>query len=332
VLGGSLANVERAEAGRALAALGDPRPEITTVEGMQFCYVPAGKFIMGSQEGEGNEDERPQHEVELPAYWMGRYPVTNAQYAAFVQAGGYKNPDYWPEARKENVWKDDAIKGLFDDEPRTSPVKFVQPFHLENHPLVGITWYEMLAFTRWLTETWQEKEILPADWQVGLPSEAEWEKAARGGLQVPHKPVLRSVVQKEQSWLVDKDSLKMGINPDPRRKYPWMQEFTLGYANNDAAGIGSSSALGCFPKNVSPYGVVELNGNVWEWTRSIFEDYPYRADDGREDLGSTSQRVLRGGAFFNIGGYLRCAYRDWYNPLYWDYYHGFRVMVFPSSK
>jgi formylglycine-generating enzyme required for sulfatase activity len=333
-LGGSLANVERAEAGRALGKLGDMRPEIATLEGMQFCYVPAGKFIMGSQEREGSSDEQPQHEVELPVYWMGRYPVTNAQYAAFVQAGGYQNPDYWPEARKENVWKDDAIKGLFDDESRTSAVNFGQPFNLENHPMVGITWYEMLAYTRWLTETWQRTHILPEDWQVLLPSEAEWEKAARGGLQVPHKPVLRSAVQKEQSWHVDAYSLKMVINPDPRRKYPWMQEFTQGYANCDSAGIGSTSALGCFPKNSSPYGVVEMSGNVWEWTRTIGDDtkykYLYRLDDGREDLHQEGvQRVLRGGAFSDDADFLRCAYRRRDDPGCWYYYFGFRVMVSP---
>jgi formylglycine-generating enzyme required for sulfatase activity len=324
--------LERVSVGKTLVALGDPRPEITTLEGMQFCYVPAGKFIMGSQEGEGEERERPQHEVDLPAYWMGRYPVTNAQYAAFVQSGGYQNPDFWPEARKAKVWINGKVKAWNDNAPRHNPVGFGNPFHLENHPVVGITWYEMLAFTRWLTETWQETHILPEDWQVGLPSEAEWEKAARGGLQVPHKPVLRSVVQKEQSWQVDKDSLKMGINPDPRRKYPWMQEFTLGYANCDSAGIGSTSALGCFSKNVSPYGVVELSGNVWEWTRSLLKDYPYLPNDGREGLESESQRVLRGGAFHYSEDLLRCACRGRYDPAYRLIFLGFRVMVSPSSK
>lgn len=325
VMGGSLANVERAEAGRALGKLGDPRPEITTVEGMQFCYVPAGKFIMG--------DDKNENEVELSAYWIGRYPVTNAQYFEFVKAEGYQNPEYWPEARKENVWSNGKVKGPLDNEPRTSSVNFGYPFHLENHPVVGITWYEMLAFTRWLTETWQERDILPKDWLALLPSEAEWEKAARGGVKMLQKPLIRSAVEKRENsgWRVD-DDLRRVVNPDPRRKYPWMKEFTLGYDNCDSAGIGSTSAMGCFPKNVSPYGVVELSGNVWEWTRSIYKDYPYRADDGREDLKSKSRRVLRGGAYFDFGDFLRCAFRYRRNPNLRYNFFGFRVMVSPFSS
>ncbi|MEZ4679776.1 MAG: SUMF1/EgtB/PvdO family nonheme iron enzyme [Caldilineaceae bacterium] len=150
-------------------------PRVMTTAGMQFCYVPAGPLRMGSKKGNGPgedplayEDEEPQHELDLPdAYWLGRYPVTNAQFAEFVAAGGYANAAYWPEAAAHGYWRD----GRFQDE--NQPRHLGEPFTLPNHPVVGVSWYEALAYARWLTEQ------LPAGWQARLPSEAEWEKAAR---------------------------------------------------------------------------------------------------------------------------------------------------------
>lgn len=328
LLDGSLLPLERAEAGRALGKLGDPRPEVLRVEDMQFGYVPEGKFWMGSKEGEGYEDERPQHELALPAYWLGRYPVTNAQYNEFVAAGGYEKRAYWPEAVEAEVWKKGKVKAWNEDEFRQSPANFGEPFNLPNHPVVGITWYEMLAFTRWLDETWRGKGYLPESWLVGLPSEAQWEKAARGGLSIPTQALICPI-----SRLVPPSQLPQRPNPQPRRAYPWGEEFPTGIANTVEAGLRTTSTLGCFPGNLSPYGLSDMSGNVWEWTTSPNADYPYpeipAEQAKRENLAADSNagRILRGGSFVNLAVNARCAYRLGSNPGLGDDLDGFRVVI-----
>ena len=133
-----------AEAGRALAKVGDPRPEVMSVEAMQFCHVPAGEFKMG----EGKE----QHTISLPEFWMSQYPVTNIQFDQFVKAGGYGEGSFWQEAQQENFWKDGKFKGRYDNAFRGGPINYGDPFNYNNHPVVGVSWYEALAFTRWLEE------------------------------------------------------------------------------------------------------------------------------------------------------------------------------------
>jgi toxoflavin biosynthesis protein ToxD len=130
---------------------------------------------------------------------------------------------------------------------------------------------------------------------VRLPSEAEWEKAARG---------------------VD------------GREFPWEGEFDPDKANVEM-NVGHTSAVGCFPKGESPYGLQDLSGNVWEWTDSIYKEYPYDPADGREDLKVEKEvsRVLRGGAFNNIHSYARCACRGGIGPDFRDWDMGFRVVV-----
>ncbi|MEP7010680.1 MAG: SUMF1/EgtB/PvdO family nonheme iron enzyme [Acidobacteriota bacterium] len=268
----------RAQAGEVLADLGDPRPEVTTLAGMQFCRVPAGPFRMGSEERDEDSylDERPQHDLDLPEpYEIGRFPVTVAQFAEYVVRSG--NPPGDPDALRGGV----------------------------NTPVVWVSWHGATSFCRWLTETWREEGKLKADGQVRLPSEAEWEKAARGGLV---------------------------NNPAPTRNYPWEGAFDPNRANCNATEIGRLSAVGCFPGGASPHGVEELAGNVWEWTRSVRAEkfsYPYVPGDGREDLESPLQVVLRGGAFLDRPRVIRCAVRDWGEPDGRYDGVGFRIVVSP---
>ncbi|MEI7849578.1 MAG: NACHT domain-containing protein, partial [Chloroflexota bacterium] len=117
--------LERAEAGRVLAKLGDPRPEVLTCEHMAFCHVPAGLFLYGDK----------KEEVDLPSeFWMGKYPVTNAQYRQFVMAGGYAEARYWAEAIKEEYWQAGKFKGRYDDEFRADVIDYGEPYTLPNHP------------------------------------------------------------------------------------------------------------------------------------------------------------------------------------------------------
>ncbi len=292
--------IERAEAGRVLAKLGDPRPGVgLRPDGMPdiaWVEIPAGSFLKGSDEKDKQayDDEKPQRRVELPGYWMMKYPVTQAQYGAFVVAGGYNEQRYWTETGW--IWKEG--KGV------TGPERYGEPFNLLNHPVVGVSWYEATAYCKWLTEILSARpEFLPVigsrqRFEVRLPSETEWEKASRG---------------------VDGRIYPWGNEPDPER------------ANYGDTGIGTTNAVGCFPGGRSPYGLEEASGNIWEWcvTKWIpsyanYRGYGYDVSEG------DASRVLRGGAFYRNIGTVRCAYRFSSNrPDLRDRADGFRGGYFP---
>ena len=322
----------RAAAGRALAKLDDPREAVTKIDKMEFCFVPAGPFWMGEGDDEHLNESLDYH------YWIARYPVTDAQFLAFVKAGGYREQRYWTEAQDVEVWdlSRKQVKGRTDEEFRAGPYHFGEPFNLPNHPVVGVTWYEALAFTHWLTE--QFRGIIPEGYEVRLPSETEWEKGARGGVHVPPEPIISHVN------LQPSNPLLTG-NPEPKRLYPWRSDKPdPNYANYYDARIGATSAVGCFPGGASPYGIQDLAGNVWEWTRSLWGKdwekpdfkYPYNPKDPKnkpDDLsaGKDVLRVLRGGSFDYSGKNLRCANRYRYDPDDRFKIIGFRVVVSPSK-
>jgi formylglycine-generating enzyme required for sulfatase activity len=279
---GRVEPARRAAAGRALAALGDPRVEVMTVDGMELRTVPAGPFRMGSAEADPDamEREKPAHLYDFSyEYRIGRYPVTVAQFREYVEASGNQPED------------PDSLRGP------------------GNQPMTSVSWSEALAFCHWVEDRWKKKGLLEDGWVVTLPSEAEWEKAARG---------LEG------------------------RQYPWGDKFIPDLANTGEGGVGEVSAVGCFPGGVSPYGCEEMIGNVWEWTRSLWGKdrsqasyvYPYVREDGRENLEASSEvlRVLRGGSYFGSSGYARCAFRGWLVPFNRFVVMGFRVAVLPFSS
>jgi len=331
IAGAKLAPRERAAAGATLGSLGDPRGAVATLDGIEFCLVPGGGFWMGGRE---YDDEKPMRlNTYLGGdYWIGRFPVANAQFAAFVSEGGYAERRYWQEAESAGVWRNGSMGGHSDDRGRTGPVDWGSPYDLRNHPVVGLTWYEALAFCRWLTEHWRAKGLLPLGWAVQLPSEAEWEKAARGGEKVPGSKIVKHLP------LEPEERERVG-NEEPKREFPWGSEPDPNCANCDDTGIGTTSAVGCFPGGASAYGCEEMSGNVWEWTRSLWGrewgepefKYPYNPQDGREDLeaGPEVLRVLRGGSFVGGRGGVRCAYRYGYNPDSHNALVGFRVVASP---
>ncbi|MCA9471774.1 MAG: SUMF1/EgtB/PvdO family nonheme iron enzyme [Nitrospirales bacterium] len=291
-----LAAVDRAAAGRTLAKLGDPRIEVLDPLRMAWCEVPAGVFLMGDE----------TQECTIPYdYRISKYPITNAQFQAFVDAGGYRMEAYWPEAIQAGILNSGRIQGRYDDQPRIGLEVFGEPFNLPNHPVVGITWYEALAFTRWLNEEIRKRGELPDSCSVQLPNEPEWEKAARG---------------------TDGRTYPWGNGPDPNK------------ANYKDTGINNTSAVGCFPHGASPYGIEDMSGNVWEWTRSVWREEGYPIDQEgwkkQEDLAASqeSPRVVRGGSFGFTDFDLRCAVRSSFHPVirYGDL--GFRVVVSPFSE
>ena len=276
--------VERAAIGRYLAVIGDPRPEIMTVEAMPFCDIPAGKFWMGKgQYDEKSEEWRPEtpageYDVSYP-YRMARYPVTVAQFRQFVDATGFK------------VGDEDALRGV------------------ANTPVVWVSQAEAMQFCQWLTGYLHDKNLLGRDVCVTLPDEAEWEKAARGGLE---------------------------NNPAPQRRYPWGNEISDEHLNYNMA-IGQVTTPGMYPQGVSLYKCEDMAGNVLEWTRSKGAKYPYPAvgtKAWRKRSFANGERagcVLRGGAFnLNLRS-VRSSVRDDSTPYYSNFFIGFRCCVVPIT-
>jgi len=285
---------ERVRAGDALALAGDPRFRanawfLPDEPLLGFVEIPAGPFTMGTRQEdipallkrlggsrEWYEQEVPQHQFTLPGYYIARYPVTVAQWRAFVKDSGHEPED------------PDSLRGV------------------DNHPVVRVTWYEAIAYCRWLTgklRDWKETpEPLAAllrdeGWEITLPSEAQWEKAARG---------------------TDGRVFPWGDDPDPVR------------ANYADTGIETTIAVGCFPGGASPYGVEDLSGNVWEWCRTKWQgSYRDYRDDNR--LEGRYARVLRGGAFNSVARRVRCACRSWDDPDDRLSYIGFRLVASPGS-
>jgi formylglycine-generating enzyme required for sulfatase activity len=218
-------------------------------------------FLSRLREPKAYKDEMPQHTVITQAYRISTYPVTNAQFERFVAAGGYGNRAYWTPAG----WR---WKGY-----RHGSEHYGGRFERPDLPVVGASWYEAVAYCRWLTDTTGQP--------YRLPTEAEWEKAARGT-----------------------DS----------RAWPWGDGFDPARCNTSESGRGGTTPVTQFPGERSPYGCYDMAGNVWEWTSSLYKPYPYRADDGREDPNAEGSRVIRGGSwrFPRVGA--RCAGRNVSRP------------------
>ena len=233
----------RRAAGTALGMLGDPRLGTPPLYEMEMVTIPDGEFFMGSKDGP--EDEKPQRQVYLDAFEIAKYPLTNLQYKAFLEA----NPDH----EAPGHWND-----------RTFPVGKA------NHPVVNISWFDAQAYVTWLSrETGKPYR---------LPTEAEWEKAARG---------------------------------TDGRIYPWEGEFDPSKCNTDNT-VEDTTPVGIYPAGAGPYGAMDMAGNVWEWCADWFAEDYYKQADNRNPTGPEKgeYRVLRGGSWVNHRGSARGAGRD----------------------
>jgi formylglycine-generating enzyme required for sulfatase activity len=164
------------------------------------------------------------------------------------------------------------------------------------------------------------KDRLPTNWGISLPSEAEWEKAARGGVEIP---CVVEYHKASDGFEVPSCLSTMEPNPISTRTYPWGNDFNDELCNMSDTGIGATSANGCFANGKSPYGAEEMSGNVWEWTRS-------RSD--LEDLKTLTKNnglVVRGGAFSNESSFARSAFRNGDSPYFRRWNIGFRVVASP---
>jgi formylglycine-generating enzyme required for sulfatase activity len=237
---------DRLRAGQYLSTLGDPRPGVVSLE-PDWCVVPAGPFLLGStdEDEQANSNEKPQRTVDLPGFRISRYPVTNAQWRMFMEAGRYSERQWWSDAGWEAKEPVDWTKLRDWDEAS---------FNGSNQPIVNISWYEATAFCRWLSAE--------LGYEVRLPSEAEWEKAARG---------------------------------TDGRIYPWGNEWDDTKANTAEINIGATTPVGCFPEDTSPYGLVDIAGNVGEWVATVITD-GYASHDGTTiKMETVEEHVNRGG-------------------------------------
>ncbi len=180
--------------------------------------------IDNKKDKQARDDETPQHKVILLEFQIAKYPITNTQYRDFVQAYGHQAPMHWQNGQI--------------------------PDGKDQHPVVSITWQAAEAFCGWAN--------------VRLPSEAEWEKAARG----------------TDGWI-----------------WPWGNEFDKTKCHSLESMIFDTTPVDRYPQGASPYGLLDMAGNVTEWTSSLWKPYPYKADDGREGPMASGSHTLRSGSW-----------------------------------
>jgi serine/threonine-protein kinase len=219
---------------------------------VDMVSVPAGTFAMGDTHGDGEDDERPAHSVTVPAFWLDRTEVTNAQFARFAKA-----------ARDSGLARGD---------------RWILEAGKEQHPVVNIPWRVAVAYCRWAGKR--------------LPSEAEWEYAARG---------------------------------TDGRKFPWgdaWDDRRAGFGGN--RGSQGAAPVGSYPTGISPFGALDMAGNVWEWVSTLYRPYPYITGDGRESASPQDRHVLRGGSWALNPWDLRASNREFGEPGYRSVYIGFR--------
>ncbi len=256
---------------------------------IEMVRIPAGEFLMGSTDADKSADgnEKPQHKVTLDEYLIGKYDVTNAQFAAFAKATGYKttaDKEGRGYAYTGSYWGD--VNGADWQHPK-GPWSDLSG--KDNHPVLQVSWDDAVAFCAWVKQTTGR--------QVQLPTEAQWEKAARG---------------------------------TDGRIYPWGNDASnasllkCNMNAKDTTEVGKYSPLGD-----SPYGLADMAGNVWQWTADWYSDTYHASSLASNPQGPTtgSGRVMRGGAWSGYPSLVRTANRAWSKLSYHNDYVGFRVVV-----
>ena len=234
---------------------------MSLVTPFDWVTIPTGAFVRGSDTSKdllAVDNETPQRQIYLSTYQIMRMPVTNAEYKVFVDATDHRPPHHWIG---REIPKDKA-----------------------NHPVINVSWRDAMAFCTWAG--------------VRLPSEAEWEKAARGA---------------------------------DGRIYPWGNQPPDAKRCNFGGKVGNTAPVGSYPAGASPYGVMDMAGNVWEWVNDWYQSDYYSVSPGSNPQGPATgeYRVLRGGSWPNNVDGVRSANRNDYHPDSWYLFIGFRCVRSP---
>jgi formylglycine-generating enzyme required for sulfatase activity len=258
-----------------------------------WCPIEAGPFWCSSE-----HHDRPLRQVVLPSsYAIARFPVTNAEYRRFIEAGGYHEPRWWTgtgwdflQAGGHPLALDEQASDI------THPNHWQHPsFNDHNQPVVGVSWYEAAAYCAWLSEQGHQAGWLPAGDVLRLPTSLEWERSARH---------------------------------TDRRLYPWGDEAPHpAYANYNDCGLHAPTPVGCFPAGAAACGALDLAGNVWEWTATLWHQLAQPAP--RADVEPHCKPAIRGGAFNWSHDYLHCGAHYWFSPGYRQNLLGFRLVWCP---
>jgi formylglycine-generating enzyme required for sulfatase activity len=258
---------------------------------LDLVYVPAGVFVMGDAEGQA--DEQPLAPVTMASpFWMGRFEVTNEQYARF-------DPEHDSKYEHKGSW-------MFNE------WDLGWPLNQARQPVVRVSWSEAAAFCRWLTERTGEA--------VRLPTEAEWEWACRAGSGTAFS--YGDLDADFSAFANMGDATLRDLAYDARDHYvpdvvPRDDRFDDGMLVTARAGSYRPNA----------WGLHDMHGNVWEWTRSRYGSYPYVSGDGRNDAGEAGEKVVRGGSWYDRPQRCRSAFRLTYPAWQKVYNVGFRVVV-----
>jgi len=340
----------RIEAGLLLGRLGDPRFVVEMVNGVKVILpllmeIAGAEATIGSGDDDelADSDEKPRHAVTLAPYRIGRYPVTNAEYACFLQAGGYADERYWTAGGRywlrgepvpgeedpadywirnwrrfkadpadldrrvasgqmtkrdaDNPWR---ILITWDEAQVMAQVREWYPqgiavreprywqdaaYNNQSQPVVGVCWYEAMAYANWLAAVTGQP--------YRLPTEPEWEWAARRG----------------------------------GRLFPWGSGWEPERLNSleGEDRVMRTTPVGAYPQGATPDGFHDLSGNVWEWTATRYAGYPYRPEANLEDPDATGLRILRGGGWAANRKMVRCAFRGWNPPAFRSFRNGLRL-------
>jgi formylglycine-generating enzyme required for sulfatase activity len=237
-------------------------------EPFEWCFVPAGKVTLTA----GGYIPKGEQTFNLGSFYIAKYPITNVQYAQFIEVEGYSRREFWTDAGwqiKENAgWVKQGTEKWLGG----------------NYPAIGISWYEAIAFCNWLSRTLGEQN----NTVINLPTEQQWQRAAQG---------------------------------DDGRLYPWGDVYDKHKSNTNESQIDKTTPVTQYAEGQSPFGVIDMSGNVWEWCLTDYES-------GSQNIDYPSiQRVMRGGSWLDIYQDARNLYRTCDVPTKRSSRYGFRIAV-----
>ncbi len=297
---------DRLAAARVLADLGDPRFPVTLAQWRDdliqrnddfgtphgyWCAIRPGSYRIG-----GWQDNNASADITLPAVWIARYPLTVAQYRAFIAAGGYDCQEYWtPNGWQWRQERKRTQPYLWDD------IRFSSP----NQAVIGVSWYEAMACCAWLTT--MLADVLPAGYVMCLPSEAEWEAAAAYDA---------SMQRQTYPWGEDEPTPEHAI-----------------FADKPDNRLGAPAPVGVCPAGAAACGALDMAGNVWEWCSSSHAAYPAQSDAAAKDFTPFEGVVpVRCGSWYENATNVRFWARGWGDPIFYDFGRGFRLLLAPRVE